>query len=117
MLAIDWVFLAEFRDLRIRVLERNRAKLELKPDNRVGKFVDPLELLDCLFNDFRIVIWIWCVSRGFGRKARLEREWRAWSGNAVRESQSACRSSKSARLGLNDLAKVITRLFFCRFSR
>ena len=48
----------------------------------------------------------------FGQKARLEPEWRVWSGNAVRESRSACRSSESARLGLDDLAKVITHFTF-----
>ena len=50
----------------------------------------------------------------FGREAGLEPEWRAWVGNAVRESRSAYRSSKSARLGLDDLAKVITHLLFCQ---
>ena len=50
----------------------------------------------------------------FGGKARLEPEWRVWIGNAVRESRSAYRSSKSVRLGLDDLAKVITHLLFCQ---
>ena len=48
----------------------------------------------------------------FRREAGLEPERRAWIGNAVLESRSACRSSKSARLGLNDLAKVITHFPF-----
>ena len=53
----------------------------------------------------------------FGQEAGLEPKWRAWFGNAVRESRSACRSSKSARLGFDDLAKLITRFPFHSVSR
>ena len=47
-----------------------------------------------------------------GQNGGLEPEWQVGIGNAVRESRSAHRSSKSARLGLDDLAKVITRFPF-----
>ena len=59
-----------------------------------------------------MVIRVWAFFEVFGREAGLESEWRVWIGNAVLESQSANRSSKSARLGLDDLAKVITRFSF-----
>ena len=98
----------------IRVLERNLAKLGILPDNQPGEFVDPLELLDSLYDDFRVVICVLVCFPSFGENGGLEPEWRVWMGNAVWESRSACRSSESARLGLHDLAQVITRLFFCR---
>ena len=67
-----------------------------------------------MFDDFRVVIRVLVCFPSFGRNDGFELEWRAWSGNAARESRSACRSSESARLGLDDLGKVITRLLFCR---
>ena len=85
------------------------------PDNHPGEFVDPLELLDCLYDDFRVVISVLACFPSFGRNGGLEPKWRAWSGNAVRESRSVYRSSKSARLGLDDLAKVITHFPFLSF--
>ena len=56
--AINWVFLAEFWDKGIRVLGGILAKLGILPELIPGKFVDLLELLDCLFNDFRVVICV-----------------------------------------------------------
>ena len=56
--AIDWVFLAEIGEKEIRVLGGILAELGILPEMIPGKFVDLLELLDCLFDDFRIVIWV-----------------------------------------------------------
>ena len=82
------------------------------PKMILGNVVDPLELLDCVYDDFRVVISVLVCFLSFGRNGGLEPEWRVWIRNAVRKSRIAYRSSKSVRLGLDDLAKVITRLLF-----